>query len=144
MTLCGCHLPVTSFNPGVDYSTPVPAARGAAVPTTSQGSDPTWGAGGRSGRSARGSSRLKQKAASAAATEVAYGGQEDLLAVSGARMCQHVWWVCAALAMQCASARTACSGTPAQPAPACPHPLLFALLLQLAEHCCRIWRGAGA
>ncbi len=58
-------------------STPAPTGRGAAKPSSSQGSDLLPG-GPRPQRTTRGSSRLKQKAAAAEAS----ASQEDMLAVS--------------------------------------------------------------
>ncbi|KAL4434798.1 hypothetical protein ABPG77_005325 [Micractinium sp. CCAP 211/92] len=65
--------------PGIDYSTPAPTGRGAAKPSSSQGSDLLPG-GPRPQRTTRGSSRLKQKAAAASAS----ASQEDMLAMIAA------------------------------------------------------------
>lgn len=69
-------LPCMSTYPGC--STPAPTGRGAAKPTSSQGSDLLPG-GSRPQRSTRGSSRLKQKATAAAEASAT---QDDMLAVS--------------------------------------------------------------
>ncbi|KAL4423903.1 hypothetical protein ABPG75_001204 [Micractinium tetrahymenae] len=66
--------------PGIDYSTPAPTGRGAAKPSSSQGSDLLAG-GGRPQRTTRGSSRLKQKGAPATEASVS---QEDMLAMIAA------------------------------------------------------------
>lgn len=66
-------------------STPAPTGRGAAKPSSSQGSDLLPG-GPRPQRTTRGSSRLKQKAAAASAS----ASQEDMLAVSDQGCLLHV------------------------------------------------------